>query len=1255
MNRSSWLVAGGEAPPEVLWEDGERRFCRVWRSGANGGRQPGIAVLAAAERPAAATLGRLAHEYALREHIDGEWALKPLELVRERGRTILVLEHRDGEPLHRLISRPLEIGRFLRLAVALGGSLARLHERGLVHKDVKPANVLVDAAGDRVWLTGFGVATRLPRERRPPEPPESIAGTLAYMAPEQTGRINRSVDSRSDLYSLGVTLYQALTGSLPFTASDPMEWVHCHVARMPAPPEERSGEVPSQVSAIVMKLLAKTPEERYQTAAGATRDLRRCLADRESRGAVGEFPLGERDVPDRLLMPERLYGRESEIRALLEAFDRVIQGGPPRLVLVRGLPGIGKSSVVGELHRVLVPPRGLFASGKFDQLTRDVPYATPAQAFRGLVRRLLALPEAELSRWRDELREALDPNGALAVELIPELKLVVGEQPAVPDVPPAEAKARFQLALRGLIGVFARPEHPLALFLDDLQWLDAATLDLLEDLLVRPGLRHLFMVGAYRDDEVDEAHPLTRRLAAIREAGATVQEIALAPLKLEDLARLIADALRCGPRRAAPLARLVHAKTAGNPFFAGQFIQELAEEGSIAFDPGAAEWVWDLDRIRARGHTENVAELMAGKLGRLPAPARRALGELACLGNASPASTLAIVHETPEEELHSILWDALRLELVVRSGDSYRFAHDRVQEAAYALVPEEQRPGTHLRIGRLLSRRLGRDRREEAIFEIVGQLNRGSALIASQEERDELAELDLAAGRRAKAAAAYASALSYLAAGAALVGGDGWQRRHGLVFDLELQRAECELLTGDIPAAKERLRALSLRAADAVERAAVACLLNDAYIGLRRLDLGIEACLDCLRQAGLDLPARPTRAQAQAAYDRLRSQLAGRSVEELADLPLMTDPAARASLSVLARAANCAMTTDRDLFCLVICAAVELSLEHGNHDSSCYAYQYFAIVAGWHFGDFDAGFRFGRVGHELVQRPELRRFEALVCMLFGAHVVPWSRHVASARELHRRAFEVGARTGDHVSAVASRGVLVSNLLLAGEPLSGVESEVEAGLEFCRRAGFADFVDNARIQAAFIRSLRGRTRRLGSFDDDGFDEGRMESHFATQPHLVIFECWYWVRRLQALCIAGDHAAALDAADRAQRLMWATPALLEAAEFEFYGALARATACDSASADERRGHLDTVASHHRRLELWARHCPDNWESRAALVAAEVARLEGRDADAMRLYEQAIRSAHENGFVHDGALAAELAARFYAGRGVDRVARE
>ena len=1255
MNQLSWLDAGGEdCPPEVLWEDGERRFCRTWRHGTDGARQACIAVLPATEHPTPGSVGRLTHEYALRSHLDGAWALQPLELVRERGQTVLVLEYHEGQPLDRLIALPMEVARLLRLAIAVSAALGRLHERGLVHKDIKPANILVDGTGDRVWLTGFGIASRLPREHQSPEPPELIAGTLSHMAPEQTGRMNRSIDSRSDLYALGVTLYQTLTGSLPFAASDPMEWVHCHVARRPVPPRSRLEHIPSPVSAIIVKLLAKTPEERYQTAAGVERDLRHCLAEWEARHAVDEFPLGEHDSPGRLLMPEKLYGRAREIEALIASFDDVVASGTPRLVLVCGEPGVGKSALVNELHKVLVPPRGLFASGKFDQLKRDIPYATLAQAFQRLVRHLLGKPEAELSKWREELRQAVSPNGSLVVELIPELKFIIGEQPAVSNLPSADAKARFQLVVRRLISVFARREHPLALFLDDLQWLDAATLDLLEDLVAQPDVQYLLLVGAYRDNEVDATHPLVRKLAAIRTTGATVQEIALAPLNHEDLAQLIADAFHCEPQRAMSLAHLVHQKTAGNPFFANQFIQELGVEGLITFDPGHATWVWNLRSIKAMSYTDNVVDLMVGKLSRLPLTTQKALREMACLGNSAEMSTLAIVHGTSEAELHADLWEARRSELIVGSEDAYRFVHDRVQEAAYSLIAEERRAHEHLRIGRLLAAHIQNDKREEAVFEIVGQLNRGSTLIASKAEREQVAEFNLVAGKRAKAAAAHASALNYLIAGAALVAKDGWKRRHDLVFELELHRAECEFLTGEMTLAEERLMMLSSRAADTVERAAVACLLADVYFAIQRLDRAVAECLGCLRLAGLDIPLHPTDAQAQAAYDRVWSKLDGRAIEELADLPLTTEPASRAILDVLTKLAPSVIAVDKNLQSLIACAGVELSLERGNCDSSCFAYAYFGFIAGWHFGNFDAGFRFGRLGHELVERKGLRRFEAIVCLVFANQVMPWVRHVRSCLDLNRSAFDLANKAGDRFSASASGSMLVSQLLVAGEPLIDVEKDAEAGLAFSRRAAFGEFIDFSETQAAFIRNLRGLTRQFGSFDDERFDELRMQRHFASRPHAPVFECLHWIRRLQARFLAGDYTAALDVSARAQGLLWSLSALLDGADHEFYSALTHAAVCDSAPIDERRQHLEAAVTHLRQLDVWARQCPENFENRAALVAAEVARVEVRDLDAMRLYEQAMRSARENGFVHNEALATEIAARFYAARGFDRIAK-
>jgi predicted ATPase len=747
-----------------------------------------------------------------------------------------------------------------------------------------------------------------------------------------------------------------------------MEWLHCHIARKPMPPAVKVDQLPSQVSAIVMKLLAKTPEERYQTAAGVERDLRRCLEDWESRHAIAEFPLGERDRANRLLIPEKLYGRQHEIETLLAAFDRVVMAGTARLFLICGPAGIGKSSVVNELHKSLLPRHGLFGSGKCDQFKRDVPYATVAEALRALTRRLLSMPEAELSRWRNDLIEALDPDGAAVVDLVPELKFVIGAQPTIPDGLTPAPSAHFQLALRRLIGVFASADHPLVLFLDDLQWVDTATLDLLEGVLGQAERQHLLVIGAYRDKEVDEAHPLTRRFSALRDTETQLQRIVLAPLNRDDLAHLIADTLGCETPRAMPLAQMVHEKTGGNPFFVNQFVHQLVDRRLITFDPDRAAWQWDLGPIRANVLTDNLVELIVGKLSRLPERTQQAVKGLACLGNSADASMLAMVQGRSLEELRSDLWEALHQELIIHSGSRYRFLHDRVQEAAYSLLPEEQRAPAHLAIGRLLLAAIEPDKREDNIFEIVGHLNRGSPLMASGDDREELAALNLMAGKRAMTAAAYASALNYLAAGAALVPEDSRERLRDLAFELELHRAACEFMTGRMADAEERLVAVSPRATSALERAAVACLLADIYFTRQRPDLGLATCLECLRHAGLDFPNSPTDQQAQAAYDHILSRIEGRAIDELANLPVMTDPTTRATLDVLAKIIPCALGMDSNLLTLIVCAAIDLSLEHGNCDSSCFVYGHFGFVADGLFGNVEVGFAFGRLGYKVVER-----------------------------------------------------------------------------------------------------------------------------------------------------------------------------------------------------------------------------------------------------------------------------------------------
>src|SRR5437016_1152617 len=1191
------------------------------RSGTPSSRRPILLLTPSSGHPTPATLERLGHEHSLARDLRSAWAAQPVALTEHQGRTTLVLEDPGGEPLDGLLRAPMELGLFLRVAVGLASALRQLHAQGIIHKDVKSANLLVDTATGGVWLMGFGIASRLRRERQAPESPEMIAGSLPYMAPEQTGRMNRSIDSRSDLYAAGVTLYEMLTGSLPFNASDPMEWVHCHIARRPVPPAERRKEVPGPVSAIIVKLLAKTPEERYQTAAGLERDLRRCLAAWEEHRRVEHFPLGQDDTPDRLLIPEKLYGRSREIETLLTAFDRMVTSGRPELVLVSGYSGIGKSSVVNELHKVLVPPRGLFASGKFDQYKRDIPYATLAQGFERLIQSLLGKSEAELAHWRDSLREALEPNGRLMVNLVPELELIVGAQPPVPELSPQDAQRRFQFVLRRFIGTFARPEHPLTLFLDDLQWLDGATLDLLEDVFTRSDLRHLMLIGAYRDNEVSAAHPLMLKLETIRNAGTLVQDVKLAPLASEDVGELIADAVCCERARAAPLAELVYEKTAGNPFFMIQFIHSLLDEGLLAFDHQVGRWSWDLQRIHAKGYTTNVADLMVGKLIRLPARTQEALQQLACLGSSADTPTLALVRGTSEEQVHADLWEAVRLELIERLEGAYSFVHDRIQEAAYLLIPEPLRAAAHLRIGRLLVANTPRDEREEVIFEIVNQLNRGVALISSPDEREELAELNLIAGKRAKDATAYASALTYLGAGRALLPEDCWGRCAALTFELELHRAECEFLTGAFAAAEERLSMLSRRAGRLVDLAAVTCLEEELFTTFGRSDRAVEACLDYLRHLGVQWTAQATKEQVQQEYERIWRQIGSRSIEELLDLPPMVDAECRATMDVLTAVMPAALFTAENLLSLVICRMANLSLEHGNSDGSCFAYVVLGMLLGPRFGNYRAGFSFGKLGLDLVEQRGLRRFEARVYMIFGNLVIPWTQPIRSGRSLVRRAFDVANRLGDLTFAGYSRNHLITNLLATGEPLGEVLREAETGLEFARQLRFGYVADIITGQLRLIRTLCGLTPQFDSFNDTEFDESRFEQHLAEDPWLRLVACWYFIRKLQARFLAGAYGAAIEAAENARRLLWTSSKTFELADYQFYAALARAALCDAASAPHRAQHQDALAAHHRQLQKWAENCPANFEDRAALVGAEIARIEGRDAEAMRLYERAI----------------------------------
>jgi PAS domain S-box-containing protein len=1240
------LLATEDSDYELLplreWAD-----FRLYRGSERRSQMSILAMGITTERPSTRSLGRMEHEFSLAGELDPAWAAQPLILTRHLGRAFLVFRDPGGEPLDRVLKQhqgqPLDLPRLLTIAVGLAAALGQVHQQGLIHKDVKPENVFVDDSG-RAWFTGFGIASRLSSERLTPAPPEIIAGTLAYMSPEQTGRMNRSMDSRSDLYSLGVTFYEMFTGLLPFTAADPLEWVHSHIARQPMAPIDRR-VIPEPLSVIIMKLLAKNAEERYQTAAGLEADLRRCLTQWQSHGGIDPFPLGTTDSSDRLLIPEKLYGREPEVNALLAAFDRVVAHGTAELVLVSGYSGVGKSSVVNELHKVLVPPHGLFAAGKFDQYKRDVPYATLAQAFQMLVRQILVTSEAEVVKWRDTLLEALGPNGQLMIDLIPEVEFIIGKQPPAAELPPQEARGRFQFVFRRFLGAFAHPEHPLALFLDDLQWLDSATLELLEHLLTDPDVRHVLLLGAYRDNEVSPAHPLMRAVAAIRDAGAKTQEIVLASLGPEDLRRLIVDALNCGWEAAASLSQLLHEKTGGNPFFAIQLLMALAEEGLLRFDRDASGWTWDLDRIRAKGYSDNVVDLMLGKLQRLSGTTQAALSNLACLGNVAGIATVKTVFRQSEDQLQVSLLEAIRTGLIIRQEGSFAFLHDRIQEAAYALIPDSERAAAHLRIGRELLRSSTAQDLTDHLFDIAGQLNRGAALLTDHDEKVRTAGINLRAGRKAKASAAYASAREYFAAGMALLDERDWSNEYELAFNLWLERAEYECVTGALDTAGQLIDLLLQRVASKLDEAAV----YDLKVRLHTLKSephdAVAAALACLRRLGIDMPAHPTQEQVGAEYETVWQILDGRSIESLIDLPLMTDPELQAAVQMLSEVAAPAYFIDTQLFCLVIIRMVKVSLQHGLSVPSAHSIASWGFLLGAAFHRYGDGYRFAKLACDLVAKHGFVADEAKV---YGttAMVSSWAQPIGDAIAFARKGARTAVEAGDTVFACYSRFTLIALLLTRNDPLDAVWPESEMALSFARKVQFDDTADIIVSQQRLIAAMQGRTAHFSSFSDVQFDEARFEARM-TADRNPMTTSWYWIVKLKARFLSGNYAEALAAADNVKPVLAATAGLIQRLDYFYYAALTVSALYEAAGSVQQQAWRELLTGHREQLREWTESCPPTFADKHALVSAEIARLEGRDAEALPLYEQAIHLARDNGFVQNEGLAHELAGQYYLAR--------
>lgn len=1209
----------------------------LYRGTAPGGETLLLAT-ALAERPPPQTVACLENEYAVSRGMSLSFAAPALKMVRHDDRPAIILADPGGEPLAGALDRPFQTGRALRIAASLAGALDHVHAMGLVHGDLRPEAILVDAA-DATRLTGFGNAARVSRRHRGDGHRGPITVSPATMAPEQTGRLNRAVDNRSDLYSLGVVLYRMLTGALPFAASDLMEWVHAHVARQPIPIGRWTRDVPGPVAEIAMTLLAKSPEERYQTAGGLRSDLLKALALWEETGEIDPFPLRRHDNRDHVVVPDRLYGREDEIAGLVAAFDRVSVSGQPALALVSGHSGAGKTVLVDALFGLLAGADVRLAAGKFDQLNRGAPYATLVAALRRTIEDILAADEPERLRWKARLGAALGANGGLIVGLIPQLERLIGPQPPVPALAAHEAQNRFEFALQACLAAFATAEHPLVLFLDDLQWIDQATARLLVRLLAEAPLQHLLLIGAYRSNEVGSGHLLARTLDDIRAAGQTVSEFFLAPLSSADIRQLTADALGTDPAAVGDLAELIAARTAGNPFFAVRLLADLVERAVVVFDPAAGVWRFCEDAVRAaRG--DDLPALMLEHLHRLSPATLEVLERLACLGIAARTDLLGAALGCPAGEVGSRLAEALAAGLVFERDGGFAFLHDQVQEAAYGRIPVEARARLHLAIGRALVAAAEAGRLADATFETANQIGRALDLIEEPAERLAVARLNLAAAAKASAAAGYAAALDYLAAGTRVLGTETGAHCDRLRFEIDLARGEALFLNGE-PEAGERLLAERAESAgDVADRARIAWLRVTIATAMGDLDRAVALCLAHLAHAGIRWSAHPSMAEVEAEFEPIRQEIVAGRVEERLGLAPLSGPGPEATMAVLTAVLPPAFFTDLRLVCLVLCRMANISAAHGNTAASALGYAYLGMVMGPVFGDYGAGYRFGKLGIDLLEKPGFDRFRGRTLMTFAYHVLPYSRPFAAGREPLRRAFELARESGDLTYAGYSSCTLVSNLLASGEPLAAVERQAERSLAFVRGAKFGLIVDIITTQLMLVRALRGLTFGPATFADGVFDETAFEARLERDPALRIALCWHLIRKLEAHVFAGDTAAALRAAARAEPLLWTTGGHLEFVEYHFYDALARADAHAAGAAD---GHLAAIEAHRAAFATWAENAPGNFLGQHRLINAELARLGGDTLGALRLYDEAAQAARAGGLRHIEALAHERAAAF------------
>ncbi|MEL7038860.1 MAG: AAA family ATPase [Cyanobacteria bacterium J06592_8] len=1242
-------------------------------------REPVILKALKQEYPNLEDIARLRHEYKIIKDLALPGVVKAISLKKYNNGLAIILEDFGGESLRDFLrDKKLEFNEFLPIAISLVNSLADLHQRKIIHKDINPGNIIINSQTREVKITDFGISTLLEQETQTSEHPNLLEGTFAYMSPEQTGRMNRSIDYRTDFYSLGATFYEMLTGVIPFFANDPMEFVHCHIAQRPVPPYQKKPEIPKIISDIVMKLLSKTAEERYQTAFGLRRDLETCLNQLVNTGKISLFTIGQEDLSAQLQIPQKLYGREKEVATLMAAFDRVSQG-QTEMVLVAGYSGIGKSSIVYEIHKPIVRQRGFFISGKFDQYQRNVPYAALIQAFRQLICQLLTETEDQIVIWKETLLKALGVNGQIIIDVIPEVELIIGKQPPIPQLSPTESQNRFNLVFQDFIQIFTQPEHPLVLFLDDLQWSDSASLKLIHLLITSVEQQYLLIIGAYRDNEVSPSHPLMLMLDEIQKTATTINRISIQPLALNHVNTMIIDTLHCDSKKALPLAELCQQKADGNPFFLNQILQTLYVDHLIVFDSSNGYWQWDIEQIKKIGITDNVVELTIAKIMKLSEKTQNLLKLAACIGNKFDLDTLSIINEKSLAETATELWEALEKGLIIPLSDhykiplvvpekslltskkdlkiDYKFLHDRIQQSAYALIAETDRKKTHLKIGRLLKENTKKSDLKDKIFDVVNHLNEGSELIEDQKEIYELAELNLKAGKKAKDSIAYKAALKYFQKGTGFLPKNSWQKDYKLTFVLHKERAECEYLSGYFQESEKLFDLVLKQAKSNREKADIQTIRLTLYVSTSKYLEALQLGSECLKIFNLDIPIGNTEsilAEFERELQIYRTNLDAVEIADLININKMSDPEIKACMNILVNLTDPAYFLDQDLFILITLKIVNISMKYGNSENSARAYSLWGFIAISSLGEYNCGYEFGKMALKLVDKYENANLSCITSIIFGSLVSPWKEHLKTSIYLIRKGHQIAKETANLIFSCTASQHLIVQRIIVGDHLSNIIEESHKLLDWIGKIKNDLFAENQRMFQGFILNLQGLTQDKFSFDNsqNGFDANIFLQ--ICQKFFLPGVATYNILKAQILYLYGNYESALEISKESQNILGFVSGMPNQVEHYLYYSLTLTNLYLNTSEEVQKEYWKILKTNQEKLQIWADNCPENYLHKYLLVTAEISRICGQELDAIDLYDQAIESAQENEFINNQAVANELAGKFWLTRGNQKIAK-